>query len=355
MAIPHNLYIHVPFCASKCNYCAFYSTVCTPDWAGFAAGIIRDIEYWSDRLGRPVVPTIFFGGGTPSLMPAEIFAQIMAAARAGFDIAPDAEITMEANPGTLDSTRLQEFSGIGINRISVGIQSLDDKVLKFLGRGHSADDARELVRAAQNLGLRVSGDFIYGLPGQNLCDVQKMCSDILDMGLSHASVYELSVEPETPFAKQKIQVPSNEAMAEMYQAVGERLAGVLPRYEISNYAASGHECRHNQNIWAGEPYIGIGPAAAGRVLIGGQWWEIESSKSKERRAQVMDNKTRAVEKVITGLRTVRGVKLGDDARSVIDWDFVSQNPKYFRQVSGALCIANEYLILLDGLLPKIIA
>lgn len=379
----HDLYIHVPFCVSKCGYCAFHSTVTAPDWKDYAANVTRDIEFWAKRLSSQVpdnfcagakisgmtqVPTVFFGGGTPSLMPGETFAQIMDAVRKNFDVAKTCEITIEANPGTIDTARLQEFINAGANRISIGVQSLDDDVLKFLGRRNEALDARKLVAAAQNSGIRVSCDFIYGLPNQTVQDVRKMCRDILDLGISHASLYELSIEPGTPFAAQNIQVPANETCAEMYNAIGEEF---LPRYEISNYAAPGHECRHNQNIWAGEPYIGIGPSAAGRIFTGGQWFETIDGK-----IEAMDAKTRGVEKIILGLRTVRGVALTDDVRAVIDWNFVNNNMELFiitppktscgsppacqaepippHQGAGKISLAGQSLLVLDSLLPKII-
>jgi oxygen-independent coproporphyrinogen-3 oxidase len=193
----------------------------------------------------------------------------------------------------------------------------------------------------------MSCDFIYGLPGQTVEDVQKMCRDILSLDIQHASLYELSVEAGTPFAAQGVQAVANETCAEMYNAISEKF---LPRYEISNYAAPGQECRHNQNIWAGKAYIGIGPSAAGRVFVDGKWFETMDGEILH-----ISDKTRAVEKIITGLRTARGADLTPDVREIIDWEFVENNMKYFRADAGALCIADEYLIFLDSLLPKIIA
>ena len=211
MPAPHHLYIHVPFCASKCNYCAFYSVACdAPDWNNYAAQIIGEIKYWAERIGRAPMPTIFFGGGTPSLMPTDTFARIMDAVRENFDVAPDAETTLESNPGTIDAGRLREFQRAGVNRLSVGVQSFDDDVLQFLGRRHSSADARRLIAYAADSGMRASGDFIYATPGQTVRDVENMCRGILDMGLRHASLYELSIEPGTPFAAQKIQSAPND-------------------------------------------------------------------------------------------------------------------------------------------------
>ncbi|MCL2331223.1 MAG: radical SAM family heme chaperone HemW [Proteobacteria bacterium] len=376
MIAPHNLYLHVPYCSSKCNYCAFYSVACNPDWAAFAAAAIRDIKYWGAQLKHCAAPTVFFGGGTPSLMPTEIFAQIMDAVRESFAVAANAEITLESNPGTLDppslrygaasATRLREFIAHGVNRLSVGVQSLDDTVLKFLGRGHNARAARDLIGAAHDAGIRVSGDFIYALPGQTVQDAEKMCRDILELGLRHVSLYELSIEPGTPFAAQNLQtqIPDNGTVAEMYQVIGEILAPSLSRYEISNYAAPGHECRHNANIWAGQPYVGIGPSACGRVLIDGVWYEqAEPKNTKEwlERTPVgannylpLQSNTRATEIIMTGLRTMRGVVITPEIREVINWDFVQKNPDYFIPTNDSLCMTQNGILILDNLLVDLI-
>jgi oxygen-independent coproporphyrinogen-3 oxidase len=283
--------------------------------------------------GRTNIPTIFFGGGTPSLMPASVFAEIMAALRKNFSVAPDAEITIEANPGTLDSSRLREFVASGVNRVSIGVQSLRDDGLKFLGRIHSAAQAMDLIKAARRAGVRVSADFIYGLPGQTSADIRAMCREINSLRLGHASLYELSIEPGTPFSRMNLRMPDNGAMAEMYEAIDEALD--LPRYEVSNYALPGFECRHNANVWDGSPYLGLGPGAAGRVLIDGQWWETRVSGSASRQKadavaeQRLGVRARATEMLMTGLRTTRGVLLAREIRDIIDWDFVGGNKELF--------------------------
>ncbi|MCL2538452.1 MAG: radical SAM family heme chaperone HemW [Alphaproteobacteria bacterium] len=351
---PHNLYIHVPFCASKCAYCAFHSVVCKPDWNAYSAQIISDIKYWSGRLGRCAVPTIFFGGGTPSLMPTDVFARIMDAARETFDILPDAEITIESNPGTLCAARLREFMDAGVNRLSVGVQSFDDNELKFLGRTHSANDAIKLIKIAQDFGLNTSGDFIYGLPGQSVASVEKTCRGILDLGLRHVSLYELLIEPGTPLAMRGVQKIDDDTAAAMYEKIDEILAPALPRYEVSNYARAGFECHHNQNIWAGEPYIGIGESAAGRVLIDSQWFETKIINNKLN-IKPLSNHDRAVEKIITGLRTMCGVELTPDVRAAINWDFVHANPNKFIVDDTHIHIGRSSVLFLDRLLIDLVA
>lgn len=357
---PHNLYIHVPYCASKCNYCAFYS-VCAPDWSAYERAIMRDIKSWSMRLGCIKVPTIFFGGGTPSLMPTDMFSRIMTQIRESFDVANDAEITIESNPGTLDGTRLHEFISAGVNRLSIGVQSFDDDVLKFFGRKHSARDARDLLDAAHRAGIRVSGDFIYGIPGQTVDDILDMCDEVLESGLMHASCYELSIDANTPFAKMNLELPDNDTMAEMYNAIATSLAPNLLRYEVSNYSAPGFECKHNTNIWSGDAYLGIGPAAAGRVLIDGQWYEQGYTQSvtewlngNGKFFHPIDDKTRGIEKIMTGLRTARGVALSGDVKEIIDWEYIKKNPELFTNSGMYLSLSPRGQLLLDNLLLNLI-
>lgn len=345
---PHNFYIHVPFCASKCNYCAFYSHCPTePDWDGYCAKILCEVDFWADKLGKIDIPTVFFGGGTPSLMPTDIFAKIMNAIRARFNVLPNAEITIESNPKTLDAKWLSEFAYAGVNRLSIGIQSLNDDDLKFLGRRHSVSDAIDLIQTATDMGLRVSADFIYGLPGQTVSDVNKLCEQINKLPLTHCSMYELSIEPGTPFAKMNLDMPDNDTMASMYDTIDATLR--LPRYEVSNY---GTPCEHNQNIWDGEQYVGIGIAAAGRPLIDGVWYD---QRGGEITMEPIDADTRAREIVMTGLRTMRGIKLTDDIKKIIDMDFVNNNPELFTTDGLRLATTKKGMLILDNLLIKLIA
>lgn len=350
ITIPHNIYIHVPFCMSKCNYCAFFSRACAnPDWCDYTTNICTEITQWVNKLGPTDVPTVFFGGGTPSLMPTQCFKQIIDTIKQNFNLMADAEITMESNPGTLDMTRLQQFQQYGANRLSVGVQSLDDDKLQFLGRRHSANDARRLIDDAQKLGLRVSGDFIYGLPGENVRDVIHMCEQINEMGLKHCSVYELTIEPNTPFGKMNLHMPDNDTMAQMYVAIGDNLA--IPRYEVSNYAIPGQECKHNQNIWDGDAYIGIGVGAAGRVFIDGKWYE---QMGGGMRCEELGADARATEKVITGMRTVRGCKLTPDVQGIIDNDWINANQHLVKIKNNRIATTDAGMIVLDEIVVKMV-
>ncbi|MDR0449142.1 MAG: coproporphyrinogen III oxidase family protein [Rickettsiales bacterium] len=291
---PHHLYIHVPFCANKCPYCAFYSAAVAPDWDAYADGIIKSVA----RQPRCRVPTIFFGGGTPSLMPTDILAKILGAIGKHFLVADGAEITIECNPR---SANLADYKALGITRISIGAQSFDDGHLRFLGRIHTAKQARLALDAALDAGFETSADFIYALPGQSVDDVARLCEEIKKIGLRHASLYEITPEANPKFS------PSDSA-ADMWLEIGRQLR----RYEISNYARPGHECRHNSGVWDGEPYIGLGAGAAGRLFDGENWFEQFSGAIKP-----MTARDRAIEKVITGLRTARGVKLAPDVLEVL--------------------------------------
>lgn len=344
MTVPHNIYIHVPFCASKCKYCAFWSVALqNPDWDGFADTIISEIDTWGQRLGRIVVPTIFWGGGTPSLMPVAIFDRVMDAIHKNFDVAHDAEITLESNPGTLDTARLRDFVGLGVNRLSVGVQSFDDARLAFLGRRHTAHDAISLIHTAMNMGLNVSGDFIYGLPNDTTRDVIDTCRQINEMGLKHCSMYELTIEADTPFGKMNLDMPSNDAMADMYMAISDTLS--LPRYEVSNYATPGFECRHNQNVWDGDAYIGIGRGAAGRVYMDDTWYQQRGGG-----AEFTPIDARATEKVITGLRQTRGVKLTPDVSDIINKKYIDMHPELVQyNANNRLNVTPAGMLILDDL------
>ena len=346
----HNLYVHVPFCMSKCNYCAFYSFACkNPDWQKYADDICNELRFWSDKLGKISVPTIFFGGGTPSLMPIKFFEQIMNCINQSFVVEKDCEITLESNPGTLDKEKLSDFIQNGVNRLSVGVQSLKDEELKFLGRKHNVQTAVDLLENAVNIGLRVNADFIYGLPNQNVNDVVNLCKQINKLGLTHVSMYELTIEKNTPFGKMNLNMPTNEEMARMYNTIPECLN--LPRYEVSNYAKVGEECRHNLNIWQGDAYIGIGRGAAGRVYYNNSWFE---QRGNGELFEEISNDTRAIEKILTGMRTVRGVSLSDDVKNKIDFDWVNNHKDLVEIDCDYLHTTAKGLLILDDIMVNVI-
>ena len=347
---PHNIYVHVPFCVKKCNYCAFFSRACVNiNWDDYKDKIVAEIRYFGKKLGKITVPTIFFGGGTPSMMPSKTFAAIMSELERNFNLQNDTEITVESNPKTLDRTKLNEFCTIGMNRLSIGVQSFDDEKLKFLGRIHSADDAMNLVENALRCKIRVSCDFIYGLPGENVKDVIRMCDQINNLGITHCSMYELTIEPNTPFAKMNLNMPDNDTMTEMYTVIGDKLH--LARYEVSNYAAIGDECHHNQNIWDGEPYIGIGPGAAGRVFIENKWYEQLGNGKLFRE---MTDHDRAIERIITGMRTMRGVRLDFDVEKILNLEFAKSHSDMIMFHDDRIAATDAGILVLENLIENLV-
>jgi len=347
---PHNIYIHVPFCKSKCNYCAFFSHACAnPDWTKYTNDICSEIDFWGQKLGKINVPTIFFGGGTPSLMPVQAFEKILATIKKNFELTQDAEITLETNPATVDFVKMQDFKNAGVNRISIGVQSLDDKKLIFLGRRHTAKDAIETIGYAKKLDLRISADFIYGTPNETIYDVIRMCNDINKIGIKHCSLYELTIEKNTPFGKMNLNMPTNEEMAQMYIAIQENLK--LPRYEVSNYAQIGQECKHNQNVWDGEPYIGIGRGGAGRIFLNNTWYEQMGANAC---FETISDNTRAVEQVITGMRTIRGCRLTDAIKNVIDIDWIKNNSHLVNIYNDRIVATEQGILILDELIVNMV-
>lgn len=350
MVRSHNIYIHVPFCISKCNYCAFFSqAVISPDWETYSTNIISEIINWADILNHCDVPTIFFGGGTPSLMPPAIFDRILTTINKNFHILSGCEITLESNPGTLDNTRLNAFISCGVNRLSIGVQSLDDETLKFLGRRHSVTNALDLIECAQAKNINMNADFIYGLPGQTPDDIVKLCNDVNAIGLKHVSMYELTIEESTPFGKMNLDMPSNSVMADMYCAINNSLN--LPRYEVSNYAAPGFECRHNLNIWNGDAYVGFGPTAAGRPFFNNSWHEQIGAGTK---CDEISNTDRAIERVITGMRTVRGTEVTDDIKSILNIDFIKNNSDLIKIDKNRIFATTQGMLVLDNLLLNMV-
>lgn len=320
-----------------------------PDWDKYAAGICDEIDFWATKIGKIAIPTIFFGGGTPSLMPPAIFSKIMAHIATRFYIPAGAEVTIESNPGTIDANGIRQFAAAGVNRLSVGVQSLDDETLKFLGRIHTGRDAIALLDAARRMNIRTSADFIYATPNQTPDDVVRMCREINAIGLTHVSMYELTIEPGTPFGEMNIKTPDNETTAQMYAAIGATLN--IPRYEVSNYSAPGDECRHNMAVWDGAPYIGIGRGAAGRVHINDEWYDQMGANARFEKLSV---DARATEMVITGMRTMRGVKLTPDVRRAIDWKWADAHAALVTYDDARMRATPDGILTLDAVLINLI-
>jgi oxygen-independent coproporphyrinogen-3 oxidase len=272
---PLAIYIHWPFCASLCPYCDFNSHVTeTIDHNAWADAYISELRHWRAQMPEREITSVFWGGGTPSLMAPSIVEKVLSEIKKLWHIDTICEITLEANPGSIDAAKLVDFKAAGINRVSIGVQSLNDSALKFLGRKHQSADALAALKIARGLFDRVSADFIYALKDQTPDDWREELKIILELNLGHLSLYQLTLEPGTPFynrAQSGEQMIAGEtACADMFE-ITQNLCGAagLPAYEISNHARAGHEARHNLAYWQYDDYLGIGPGAHGRVTLDG--------------------------------------------------------------------------------------
>ena len=276
MSDPFGIYVHWPFCKAKCPYCDFNSHVSESiDHKKWAKSYIRELDYTAEMTGKRQVSSVFFGGGTPSLMKPQTVETILTHINDIYDVTPDIEITLEANPTSIEANKFSDFRAAGINRVSVGVQSLNDKDLNFLGREHSAEEALAALKIANDNFDRVSFDLIYARPQQTIENWKKELSEAVMHTKGHLSLYQLTIEQGTPFyaqhARGDFRVPEQDQAGEFYEVTQEVLdkAG-LPAYEISNHAVKGQESRHNMIYWQYGDYAGIGPGAHGRLTVDGR-------------------------------------------------------------------------------------
>ncbi|RST30878.1 coproporphyrinogen III oxidase [Sphingomonas ginkgonis] len=266
------LYVHWPFCVSKCPYCDFNSHVRSDiDQSIWREALLADLTYEARRLPGRRLTSIFFGGGTPSLMDPRTVAALIDAATTHWRPAGDVEITLEANPSSVEAERFADLAAAGVNRVSLGLQSLDDRALRFLGRAHGVEEGLAALANAQQQFARVSFDLIYALPCQTAGQWATMLDRALSFGTGHLSLYQLTIEPGTRFAALhaagKLEPLATDAAADLFEQTQERTAAAgLPAYEISNHARPGEESRHNLTYWRYRDYAGIGPGAHGRRL-----------------------------------------------------------------------------------------
>ena len=305
------LYIHIPFCERKCNYCDFYSGSYSADTkARYVEKLCDEIRKWG-RLNTCPIDTIYFGGGTPSLLsPAEL-TKIITEIRSFFTVTADAEITCEVNPGD-DVDFIKTAAELGVNRISTGIQSSDEKELTLLGRRHSFCDAINTVTAAKNVGItNISVDIMIGLPNSSTESLQKTLKDILSLDVPHISSYILKIEEGTPFYKNGITLPDEDEVADQYLFMSDSLKSAgYEHYEISNFAKSGFQSRHNNKYWNSEEYIGIGPAAHS-FFEGKRFYYPRSIESFMNTPRTVDDGTGgdAQEYVMLALRLSKGLSI----------------------------------------------
>ncbi len=376
---PLALYIHWPFCVSKCPYCDFNSHVReSVDQAAWCAALLSDMAHEAAlTAGRPV-SSIFFGGGTPSLMPPATVAALIAAADRHWGLAADCEITLEANPNSVEVANFAALAAAGVNRVSVGIQALDAATLAFLGRAHSVDEGMRAIATAQAHFRRVSFDLITARPEQSLAAWEAELARALAFGTDHLSLYQLTIEPGTRFqtlhARGDLVLPDEDLAADLFAATRAmaRAAG-LPAYEVSNHARVGQESRHNLTYWRYGDYVGIGPGAHGRRL--GQATErhrkpenwlaaIAETGHGIKAERALTPATQAVEALLMGLRLAEGLDLaavagrtGIAVADLIDGRAVTVLAGHglVERTDDQLTITEAGIPLLDAILPRIVA
>ena len=300
------IYVHWPFCAAKCPYCDFNSHVRSAiDEEGWVAAIGRELEWTAKAQGedRPIVETIFFGGGTPSLMSGKSTARILDKIARGWRMANDVEITLEANPASADAARFADYRAAGVNRLSLGVQALNDTDLKALGRLHNAEEGKAALALAMRNFDRVSLDLIYARPNQGDAAWRTELKQALAFGTGHLSLYQLTIEPETPFAllhkNGALVIPDEDVAAGLYETTQELTeAAGLPAYEISNHARPGSESRHNLIYWRYGDYAGVGPGAHGRLSLKGRRMATATQRLPERWQDAVTKTGRAFAEVV---------------------------------------------------------
>jgi oxygen-independent coproporphyrinogen-3 oxidase len=372
------LYIHWPFCLAKCPYCDFNSHVrAGVDTDAWASALIADMRHERAATGPGALTSIFFGGGTPSLMPPALVAALLAEGERLWGFAEDIEITLEANPSSVEAANFAALAGAGINRVSLGVQALDDETLRFLGRLHDAGEALAALDVAQRHFGRVSFDLIYARPGQTVGQWDAELRRALSFGTGHLSLYQLTIEPGTRFAtmvREKQFAPLDEdACAELFDLTRNVTAAAgLPAYETSNHARPGEESRHNLTYWRYQDYAGIGPGAHGRrggtatvrhrkpenflKAVAEQDHGIAETRQLGQREQ-------AAEAVLMGLRLAEGIDPAALARrfGLAEAELIRPDKRDFYRRQGLLNDTERRLIvtdrgapLLEGLLAELV-
>ena len=378
MPSPLALYIHWPFCVSKCPYCDFNSHVReTVDDDAWRAALLADMAYEAALTPGRKLTSIFFGGGTPSLMPPSTVAALIDAAAQHWGFADNIEITLEANPSSVEAARFADIAAAGVNRVSLGLQSLDDAALAFLGRAHSVAESLDALAVAQHHFGRVNIDLIYARPAQTASQWEAELRRALSFGTDHVSLYQLTIEPGTRFetlVRTGHFIPADDDdAATLYELTGQMTSAAgIPAYEISNHAKPGSESRHNLSYWRYDDYIGIGPGAHGRRLnfatqrhkkpenfLSAVEHNAHGISSEDR----LDAATRATESLLMGLRLAEGISLSrlsdrtgiasDDLLDIHAIDKIAQLG-LIRRDGDRVTVTPQGMPLLDAILPQIV-
>lgn len=375
------LYVHWPFCQAKCPYCDFNSHVSAQvDHDAWRSAFVKELGRLARETPDRVLSSIFFGGGTPSLLPADTVAAIIDEATHLWSIANDIEITLEANPTSVESDKLKSFRTAGVNRVSIGVQALNDVDLRRLGRMHNAAEARHAISVAQSTFDRMSFDLIYARQHQTLRDWEAELTDALSMSSGHLSLYQLTVEPDTVFGArydrgQLLGLPHEDLAADMYLLTQDLCdAHGLPAYEVSNHAAPGLESRHNTIYWRAGDYVGVGPGAHGRITdsIGrrfctecpkspNEWLNLVlSDHPGELTRETLDRTAQATEFMVMGLRLTAGIDVNEYA-SIAGANFEPQNLQELTDL-GLITVSDQTMrttlagrMVLNSVLQKLLA
>ena len=372
------LYIHWPFCLANCPYCDFNSHVRSGvDTAAWEDALLADMRFEAEKAAGEPLNSIFFGGGTPSLMPPALVARLLSEAEGLWGFAPGIEITLEANPSSVETANFAALAAAGVNRVSLGVQALDNAVLRFLGRLHDAGEALTALDTAQRHFERVSFDLIYARPDQSDKQWREELARALEFGTGHLSLYQLTIEPQTRFAtdvRRQVFAPLNDERAADLFAVTQEMtvAAGLPAYEISNHARPGEESRHNLTYWRYRDYVGIGPGAHGRR---GGTATLRHKKPENYLAagarqghglqdeRALDRPEQASEALLMGLRRAEGgdlenlsVRFGYAPEDLVDHDKLALHQRLglVRQDGSRVTVTPAGMPLLDALLADLV-
>ena len=352
------LYIHIPFCKSKCGYCDFYSVTALASMSDFIDSLIEEIGMYREAF--ECFDTVYLGGGTPSILPPNQIERILNAVRMHFNLLPDTEITMEANPGDLDLAYLASLRNLGVNRLNIGVQSFNEEVLKFLGRRHTVRQAFSAIENTRKAGFENLGlDLIYGIPGQEKALWLETLTQAISLLPEHLSCYQLTVEPHTPLGKRyaegKFSLPSEDLQYELFMMTSEILedAGYV-HYEVSNFAKGmAFASRHNQKYWDHTPYLGLGPAAHS-FLNNQRWWNhrsvdkyvsaIGSGEKAIEEAEELTVEQLQLEAFYLGLRTKKGICIQEFSEKY-SWNILAEKEKPFAELQqeGLVILENGFV------------
>lgn len=359
-AAPFGIYIHWPYCRSKCPYCDFFSRVDPhANQEEIVNSYLADLDYYAEKTGERVVTSVFFGGGTPSLLSPKLIERLLGYIAKRWRLSEGAEISLEANPNTDKPGLFQDLRNAGINRLSLGVQALNDADLKFLGRTHDLAAAHRSIEQVLKIFDNHSMDLIYARPGQTAKAWEKEIENAVKFGFRHLSLYQLTIEENTVFQRRGVQAMEDEAAVELYRITGDILSDYnLPRYEVSNYAAPEYRCRHNLLYWQGRDYLGIGAGAHGRLALGGRFFATTHPRQEEE----LSAEERAEELLLMGLRLSEGISkqrfeevIGKSLEEYIDTDRLSylQNCGLIDNTAEYLRVTEEGFPLLNHIITEL--